>query len=171
MMAQIISKQVVLVSTMVLMSLSCFAQEESTSDTQIKKTYNTEFYDIRGTNAVDIALGTSVMNGDFVDPMFEIYSHIGYKRHVTPHLAVDFGYHKFNLAYIDTFNEGFMSFDLNAEVLMLPHNTFSPFMFLGGGLNASNQRPFMVQVFDALSKETAWRLESSNTQVLRLKST
>lgn len=98
----------------------------------------TEFYDLRGTNAIDVALGTSVINGDFVDPMFEIYSHIGYKRHLTPHLALDFGYHKFNLAYIDTFNEGFMSFDLNVEILLLPHEHFSPYLFAGAGYNAAN---------------------------------
>ena len=68
----------------------------------------------------------------------EIYSHFGYKRHFTPYLAVDFGYHKFNLAFIDTYNEGFMSFDLNAEVLLIPHERFSPYIFAGVGYNASN---------------------------------
>lgn len=112
-----------------------FAQEQSS---ETRKEPNTKFYDIRGTNAFDIAIGTSVINGDFADPMFEIYSHIGYKRHLTPHLAIDFGFHKFNLAFIDIYNEGFMSFDLNAEVLLLPHEPFSPFIFAGAGYNASN---------------------------------
>ncbi|MCK8481553.1 porin family protein [Psychroserpens algicola] len=98
----------------------------------------TKFYDLRGTNAFDVALGTSVINGDFPDPMFEIYSHFGYKRHLTPHLALDIGYHKFNLAFIDTYNEGFMSFDFNVELLMIPHERFSPYMFAGVGYNASN---------------------------------
>ncbi|WP_299336080.1 Curli production assembly/transport component CsgG [uncultured Psychroserpens sp.] len=111
-----------------------FTQE----DTEIPIEPKTKFYDIRGTNAFDVAIGTSVINGDFVDPMFEIYSHFGYKRHLTPHLAIDFGYHKFNLAYIDIYNEGFMSFDLNMELLLIPHERFSPFIFGGAGYNASN---------------------------------
>ena len=98
----------------------------------------TEFYDIRGTNAFDVALGSSVINGDLANPQFEIYSHFGYKRHLTPHLALDFGYHKFNLAYIDQYNEGFMSFDLNVELLLIPHQKFSPYAFIGAGYNASN---------------------------------
>lgn len=98
----------------------------------------TKFYELRGTNAFDVALGTSVINGDFVDPMFEIYSHFGYKRHLSPYLALDFGYHKFNLAYIDVYNEGFMSFDLNVELLLSPHKRFSPYLFAGAGYNASN---------------------------------
>ncbi len=123
------------------MPLSISAQDDSSVDdteTKVKNTYKTEFYDLRGTNVFDIALGTSVINGDFVDPMFEIYSHIGYKRHFSPHFGIDIGYHKFNLAYIDLYNEGFMSFDINLELTVLPHSKFSPFMFAGGGLNASN---------------------------------
>ena len=79
-----------------------------------------------------------MINGDFVDPMFEIYSHIGYKRHLSPHFGIDIGYHKFNLAFIDVYNEGFMSFDVNLELTVLPHKVFSPFLFAGAGLNASN---------------------------------
>lgn len=99
---------------------------------------NENFKEFRANNAIDIALGTSVINGDFVDPMFEIFMHIGYKRHLTSHLNINFGYNKFNLAYKDQFNEGFMSFDLNVECLLLPHQRFSPFVFAGGGYNASN---------------------------------
>ncbi|MCB0382104.1 MAG: outer membrane beta-barrel protein [Psychroserpens sp.] len=111
---------------------------EENNKARIKTVYRTEFYDLRGTNVFDIALGTSVINGDFVDPMFEIYSHFGYKRFLSPHFGIDIGYHKFNLAYIDTFNEGFMSFDVNLEWTVLPHCRFSPFVFAGAGLNASN---------------------------------
>lgn len=118
-----------------LTTIQSFAQEKTT---ELPKKPITTFYDLRGTNALDIAIGTSVINGDFQDPMFEIYSHIGYKRHLTPQLAIDFGYHKFNLAYIDIYNEGFMSFDLNLELLVLPHQAFSPFAFAGAGYNASN---------------------------------
>lgn len=124
-----------------LVPITILAQDETpkaTKNTEIKKTFKTEFYDLRGTNVFDVAVGTSVINGDFVDPKFEIYSHLGYKRHLTPHLGIDIGYHKFNLAYVDIYNEGFMSFDLNLELTVLPHNRFSPFVFAGVGLNASN---------------------------------
>jgi curli production assembly/transport component CsgG len=124
-----------------LIPLKVLAQEKTSDElieVKVKKTYRTEFYDLRGTNVFDVAVGTSVINGDFVDPKFEIYSHLGYKRHLTPHLGIDIGYHKFNLAYVDVYNEGFMSFDLNLELTVLPHNRFSPFIFAGAGLNASN---------------------------------
>jgi hypothetical protein len=94
--------------------------------------------DFRGKNAVSIAVGTAVLNGDFADPLFEIYTHIGYKRFLGSYVNVNFGYQKFNLAYKDDFNEGFMSFDMNLELYLFPHHTFTPFVFAGGGLNAAN---------------------------------
>jgi hypothetical protein len=122
-----------------LVLVVCFIVQQSFCQEQIETPeLKTEFYNLRGTNAFDVALGTSVINGDLVDPQFEIYSHFGYKRYLTPHLALDFGYHKFNLAYIDQYNEGFMSFDINIELLLSPHQRFSPFIFMGAGYNASN---------------------------------
>ena len=98
----------------------------------------TAFYQLRGNNAIDVAAGTSVINGDLMDPKFELYFHAGYKRYIIPHLNINVSYNKFNLAYTDVFNEGFMSFDLNFESTLLPHNKLSPFIFAGGGYNASN---------------------------------
>lgn len=123
---------------LIILSYVIGYQSLAQQQTQIPE-LKTEFYDLRGTNAFDVALGSSVINGDLVDPQFEIYSHFGYKRYLTPYLALDFGYHKFNLAYKDQYNEGFMSFDLNLEYLLLPHRRFSPFLFVGLGYNASNQ--------------------------------
>jgi hypothetical protein len=114
---------------------SLTAQQISQSIQHENSKFRTE---IRGKNAVSIAVGTSVLNGDFTDPLFEIYTHIGYKRFLGPYVNVNFGYQKFNLAYKDEFNEGFMSFDMNLELYLFPHHSFTPFVFVGGGLNASN---------------------------------
>ena len=114
---------------------SLTAQQISQSIQNKNSKFRTE---IRGENTVSIAVGTSVLNGDFTDPLFEIYTHIGYKRFLGPYVNVNFGYQKFNLAYKDEFNEGFMSFDMNLELYLFPYHSFTPFVFAGGGLNASN---------------------------------
>ena len=111
------------------------AAQTSSITSKIKKI---EFYELRGIHTVDFGAGTSVMNGDLVDPKFEISFHAGYKYFIFPHLNINIGYNKFNLAYVDVYNEGFMSFDLNLESILCPHNRFSPFVFAGGGYNASN---------------------------------
>ena len=91
-----------------LLLLSVFQIQVFAQDVPVKKDSllftNTDFKVFRGNNVIDIAAGTSVMNGDFVDPMFEIYFHIGYKRHLTPSLNINIGYNKFNLAYKNQFN-------------------------------------------------------------------
>lgn len=133
-----IAKQMQSLLRLAVICLTLFNSYSQEQESEIPKPPKTKFYELRGTNAFDVALGTSVINGDYEDPMFEIYSHIGYKRHIASQLAIDFGFHKFNLAYIDVYNEGFMSFDLNLEFLFLPHEPFTPFIFAGAGYNASN---------------------------------
>jgi hypothetical protein len=113
------------------------AQETNYEDN--KKMFNRlAFFDYRGTNAIDVAIGTSIINGDIPDPEFAIYFKIGYKRHLTDHLNLNLTYNKYNIAFKDISNEGFMSFDLNLEYLFSPYTKFSPFIQAGYGYNASN---------------------------------
>ncbi|EDP71662.1 hypothetical protein FBALC1_04222 [Flavobacteriales bacterium ALC-1] len=96
------------------------------------------FFSYRGTHAVDMAAGSAIANGDYPDSEFELYFRVGYKLHVTSHLNVNFTYNKYNIEFKDVYNEGFMSFDLNLEFLLSPYTKFSPFLYAGGGYNASN---------------------------------
>ncbi|TDY07636.1 curli production assembly/transport component CsgG [Meridianimaribacter flavus] len=131
------------IKTLVLIFLTFYATisfgQESESLDNSKAFKKLKFYDYRSDNVIDIAGGTSVMNGDyFTDPLFEVFFHVGYKRYIFPYLNINFGYNKFNLAYKDIFNEGFMSFDLNLEYTMLPYEKFTPYVFVGAGYNAAN---------------------------------
>ena len=128
----------------VLLSVNIiFAQDDnaetSSESVEFKPKINERFGTaIRGSNAVSVAVGSAVMNGDLSDPLFEIYFHAGYKRFLGRQLNINFIYHKFNLAYKDQFNNGFMSFDLSLEFNFMPDNAFTPFIFAGGGLHAAN---------------------------------
>lgn len=133
-----IAKQYVVKMLMCMLIGLFYINPKAQTNTDSSNTKKIAFYDLRGSNVIDIGAGTSVINGDLVDPKFEIYFHVGYKRYIFPHLSVSVSYHKFNLAYIDVYNEGFMSFDLNLESTLFPHHAFSPFIFAGAGYNASN---------------------------------
>ncbi|MBN4070430.1 Curli production assembly/transport component CsgG [Olleya sp. AH-315-F22] len=94
---------------------------------------------MRDKNAVSIAVGASLINGDYPDGLFEFYGHVGYKRFLSPYTNINFGFNKFSLANDnDAFKGGFFSFDLNLEFYLLPYDKFSPFVFVGAGLNASD---------------------------------
>lgn len=113
----------------------CVIAQEGKDDKQINSAFGAE---IRGRNAVTIAVGATVTNGDYTNPLFEIYSHIGYKRYISPYFNINIGYHKYNIAFKEVFNEGFMSFDANLEIVPFGRSIFSPFIYAGGGYNASN---------------------------------
>jgi len=76
--------------------------------------------------------------GDYKDPEFESYFRAGLKIHITSHLNINITYNKYNIAFDELYNEGFMSFDLNWELLLSPYKRLSPYLYAGGGYNASN---------------------------------
>jgi len=93
---------------------------------------------LRGKNAFSVGIGTSIMNGDFNNPISDLYYHVGYKRFLGSSFAINFGFHKFNLAFKDVFNEGFMSYDVNLEWYLSPAMNLSPFVYGGAGYHAAN---------------------------------
>lgn len=103
----------------------------------------TELYDRflterRGKSALSGSFGFTSMNGDYANPELKFSAGLGYKHYIKPYLNINFNYNRFNLANEGVFNDGFMSFDLNAEVNFLPYDTFTPYLFGGFGTNAFN---------------------------------
>ncbi|MBV7268443.1 outer membrane beta-barrel protein [Winogradskyella sp. WHY3] len=133
----IIKYKYILLTTLLTVFLlnSTYAQDEN-GETNKKLYKKIEFYDLRGTNAADMAIGTALITGDFPQPELGIYFRLGYKRHVTEHFGISLTFNRYNLAFDETFHEGFMSFDLNLEYLINPYHNISPFIYGGYGYNA-----------------------------------
>lgn len=129
---------IVLLTILGLSFVNAQEQEQEKSDVNEKLYKKIQFYDLRGTNAVDFAVGASLISGGLPNPESELYFRLGYKRHVTEHLGISFSYNKYNLAFNEIYNEGFMSFDLNLEYFMSPYTNVSPFVYGGYGYNAAN---------------------------------
>jgi curli production assembly/transport component CsgG len=102
------------------------------------KLYDRFLTERRGKSAVTGSVGFTSMNGDYAEPEAEFSSRIGYKHYINNFLNINFNYNRFNLANESIFNDGFMSFDLNAEVNVLPYDKFTPYVFGGFGTNAFN---------------------------------
>ncbi len=120
--------------TVALLDAYNLEKEEAVST----KLYNRFLTERRGENAIIAAGGLSLMNGDYAGAELELNTKIGYKHYIKPYFNLNFTYNKFNLANKDFLNEGFMSFDLNAELNILPKDKFTPYIFGGFGTNASN---------------------------------
>jgi curli production assembly/transport component CsgG len=148
--------------TVLSVSTSYAQDQESVDNNKIHK--KIAFLNYRGTNAFDAAFGTSVINGDLPDAEFETYFKLGYKLFIADHLNINLSYNKYNIAFKDVYNEGFMSFDLNLEYLFSPYHKFSPFIQAGYGFNFANH-------FDTSSTkaQAAFGLEYIVTDGLGLK--
>lgn len=116
---------------------SAFSQNtKEKSEKSVMRRY--AFFDYRGSNAIDLAAGSAILESDYPESEFELYFRIGYKRHLTSHLNINVTFNKYNVAIKDIYNEGYMSFDLNLEFLLSPYTRFSPYLFAGSGYNAAN---------------------------------
>lgn len=126
-------------AVVVVLSIGNVSSQEEEASSRNKELYRQlEFYNLRGTNALDAVVGSSLISGGFSEPKFETYFRIGYKRHVTEELNINITFNKYNLAFGEDYFQGFMSFDLNLEYLISPYSNISPFIFGGYGYNASN---------------------------------
>ncbi len=143
------SKYLILAICVVTFSLnSILAQEKTLRENRVQEDTISEniklwnslvFFDYRGTNAIDVAVGSSKTNGDLPDSEFAFYYKLGYKRYINDHLNTNITYHNYDVAFGDSYNERFMSFDLNIEYFVSPYTKFSPFVQAGFGYNFQNQ--------------------------------
>ena len=117
-----------------LFTISNYSAAQTQENTSVKVSKRLiRQVDLRGKNALSIGIGTSIMNGDFNNPISELYYHVGYKRFLGSSFAINFGFHKFNLAFKDVYNEGFMSYDIDLEWYLSPSKKLSPFVYGGAG--------------------------------------
>ncbi|MCT4630422.1 outer membrane beta-barrel protein [Winogradskyella sp.] len=134
-----IAKYPFLTVTLIIFNLSFINSQEKNNQKNNKDLYRQlDFYDLRGSNAIDLAVGTSFVFGDYPDSKNDFLLRIGFKHHITSNIGVNLSYNKYNLNLSETFNEGYMSFDFNLEYLVIPYHNFSPFVYGGFGYNTSN---------------------------------
>ncbi|NRD19556.1 Curli production assembly/transport component CsgG [Winogradskyella eckloniae] len=115
---------------------SVFAQPSKSNDRFNARKY--AFYDFRGANAIDLAAGSTFIDGDYTEYALESYFRLGYKCIISSHLNVNFIFNKYNIAVKDVYNQGFMSYDLNLELLLTPYTKCTPYVYAGGGYNTAN---------------------------------
>lgn len=93
------------------------------------------FFDYRGTNAFDAAMGASTLIDDFENSEFGFYFKAGYKRSVLDNLFIGISFNKYDLVYEEVIEQNLISLDFNIEYFVLPYTRFSPFVYGGFGYN------------------------------------
>ncbi|WP_296315466.1 Curli production assembly/transport component CsgG [Winogradskyella sp. UBA3174] len=99
------------------------------------------FFDYRGTNVFEAALGSSTLVGGVDNTEQSFYFKFGYKRSILDNLYLGLSFNSFNLSYGDI-SQDFTSIDFNIEFLALPYDKFSPFIYAGFGYNSLSDSDF-----------------------------
>ncbi|GGI58172.1 hypothetical protein GCM10011444_24810 [Winogradskyella haliclonae] len=102
------------------------------------KLHDRLYRDRRGKSAINISVGTSIIDGDLPKPKPEIFARVGYKRYLNPFLNINTSLNQFNLRNEGNLDEAFTSLDFNAEFTILPYDNFTPYIYSGMGANARN---------------------------------
>ena len=82
-----ISKRRLLVIVITIFSIGlCSSQDEKVLQDNESLYRKLSFFDLRGTSIADLAIGASLINGDYPEPEFELYFRVGFKQYITEYL-------------------------------------------------------------------------------------
>lgn len=116
--------------------LAAYKKENETADGS--KIYNRDFQIKRSKTGIEISGGATLMDGDYSNPLARPFGKVAIKRFVTSSLAIAASGSVFKLANENKLDAGFVSFDLNTEWIILPRDSFTPFVYGGFGIGAPN---------------------------------
>lgn len=99
--------------------------------------YGREQKERRSKFAMEISGGATLIDGDYEKGLFRPMGRGALKYFFTPAFNLSASTNVINLANEDRLDVGYLTFDLNAEVTLMPKDRFSPFVFAGGGFGAN----------------------------------
>jgi len=127
----------ILFSVLSINSILGQEDEEQSSDDQ-KEFQKLDFYNLRGTNAIDVGIGGSTLFGDYEDTSIEFYYRAGYKRALSPSIFAGITANGFNFSYNDV-DQSLLSVDFNLEYLFIPNEMFTPLIYAGFGMSMDSE--------------------------------
>lgn len=107
--------------------------------------YDRYFKERRTQKSAFIKGGSALISGDYNNAEFAYSAAAGARWYFNPYLNANANIHKFELSNENAFSKGFNSFELNAELTLLPFEKLSPFVY--GGVGVVNDDDFDVTAF------------------------
>lgn len=101
--------------------------------------YGRELEPRRSKFAIELAGGTSLIDGDYANPVLKPMGRGALKYFITPGLNISGSTNAVLLANKDIIDVGYLTFDLNLELLLLPKDKFSPYIYGGGGFGMNKK--------------------------------
>tara|TARA_R110002124_G_scaffold287089_1_gene470228 strand:+ start:2937 stop:4349 length:1413 start_codon:yes stop_codon:yes gene_type:complete len=103
--------------------------------------YNRLMQDKEYRNSISFIGGMSIIDGDYATKEWDLNASLQYQKLLNQYLSLGLTASIFEINNEPQFRDTFMSFDLNAQVDLLPKDNLSPFIYAGPGvvLGVSNQ--------------------------------
>lgn len=111
--------------------LLAYSKESETAN--VTALYGRLLENRRSKFAIEISGGTTLMDGDYQDPLLRPFGRGALKFFVSPSFNFSASTNVVNLANKNLLDVGYITYDLNLEWIMLPKDRFTPFAYAGGG--------------------------------------
>lgn len=111
--------------------LTAYEKEKEAADLALL--YGRDRYEKRGKVGFEIDGGTAYIDGDYVNPVPKPLVKAGVKYFFTPNFSINGAASVFRVGNKDRLDVGYGSIDINLNFLILPFDSFSPFVYVGTG--------------------------------------
>ncbi|WP_125719225.1 CsgG/HfaB family protein [Flavobacterium ustbae] len=111
--------------------LKAYAEETKTAD--VTGLYDRVLENRRSKFSMELSGGTTLMDGDYRDPLLRPFGRGALKWLITPSFTVSASTNVVNLANKNLLDVGYLTYDLNMEWIILPKDRLTPFLYAGGG--------------------------------------
>ncbi|QLC65505.1 CsgG/HfaB family protein [Flavobacterium sp. LPB0248] len=117
--------------------LKAYAEETKTAD--VTGLYGRVLENRRSKFGIELSGGTTLMDGDYQDPLLRPFGRGALKWMLTPSFTVSASTNVVNLANKNLLDVGYITYDLNMEWIILPKDRLTPFLYGGGGFGMNRK--------------------------------
>lgn len=111
--------------------LKAYAEETKTAD--VTGLYDRVLENRRSKFAIELSGGTTLMDGDYQDPLLRPFGRGALKWMISPSFTASASTNVVNLANKNLLDVGYITYDLNMEWIILPKDRLTPYLYVGGG--------------------------------------
>ncbi|MBS7256040.1 CsgG/HfaB family protein [Flavobacterium branchiicola] len=113
--------------------------DKEKSEADLAQLYNRNLSERRGRFGIELTGGATYMQGDYKNPIAEPMARGAAKFFFTPGFALSGSTNVFKLGNKGEDDFGYTTLDMNLEFLILPQDTFTPYIFGGTGVGFNSK--------------------------------
>lgn len=107
-------------------------------ESEVSQLYGRHLNERRAKFGIEIGGGTTLMNGDYPNPEFKPMIRGGLKYFFWPNFNMSASVSPSWFGNKDKLDVGYLTGDLNMELLILPYDRFTPYIYGGGGMGINS---------------------------------